>query len=88
MAGRGAHVRRWIELIAREDLPTRVRLVGWALGAAVAVHTLVLGIVDAPVQVLGWSVRGGLISLSLLLWCRPQSVAAAWAARVGSRTGM
>ena len=82
-AWRGAYVRDLTRPIARLDLPTRVRLVGWALVTAVAVHTVLLALVDAPVQTLGWSVRGGLGAISVLLWFWPRQVAAAWTARFG-----
>lgn len=73
-----AHARRLLAPFLDLDALSQSRAVGWVMIIAVITHTIALAVLRVPVQVLGWSTRGGLIAAGLLLARRPLAVAAAW----------
>lgn len=84
-AWRASGLRRALEPVLNLDLPHRVRLAGWVIVVTVVTHTVLLGLLGAPVGVAGWAIRAGLlIAGSAIMW-RPRSSATAWQDRVEKR---
>ena len=77
-AREGARSRRLLAPFLGLDAPGRLSAAGQVLIVAVLTHTAVLALLRAPVHLLGWSVRGGLIVLGLFLARNPNGAAAAW----------
>ena len=78
VACREGVVGQMLDLILSLDLQARVSVGGGVTVVAVLTHTFVLTALGVPVQLVGWSIRAGLVAVGLLLLRRPDAVAAAW----------
>jgi hypothetical protein len=86
LARREARTNRLLEPILSLDLPARLRVGGGVIVVAVLTHTILLAVLERPVQVVGWSVRTGLVAAGLALLYRPEALAAAWRDKAVSPT--
>lgn len=84
-AWQGSGLRRVLDAMIRLDLPTQVRLGGWVVVTTVVTNVALLGVLGVRVELVGWTVRAGLVAAGLAVMWRPRALASAWKDRAIKR---
>ena len=80
-----ARVVRLLDPIVGLDLRDRIRAAASTILAAVATHTVLMGVLGVRVHGLGWATRTALVATSAVALLWPQPFAAAWRNRTSTR---
>lgn len=85
-AWQGSGLRRVLDAMIRLDLPTQVvRLGGWVVVTTVVTNVALLSVLGVRVELVGWTVRAGLVAAGLAVMWRPRALASAWKDRAIKR---
>ena len=77
-AWRSAHLTRLLQPVLSLDRPEMIRAGAGIIVIAVVTHSVLLAALEVPVRAAGWVLRAGLAGASLIVWWRPEVLAAAW----------
>lgn len=76
-----SRIKQGIDGLLTLPFPLRLKLAGYALLTAVFTHAILTAALGIAVHALGWTTRGMLVLMSLILVLRPDACAAAWRER-------
>lgn len=74
----GCRLRRMADPMTNLDPLAQIRLGGWVIVTTVITHIALLGLLDAEVGFVGWTLRVGLVAAGLAVMWRPRVLASAW----------